>query len=317
MKFAAKKLASLTVTMIIVTVMTFLAFSLISGDPASTMLGTNASPEEVEALREELGLNKPVHERYFEWIKGFFTGNLGNSYKYRNQSVTSLIAPRLGVTLELSALSFVLIILISLPLGVIAAGAKSRFYRAFRSGLNRLCMAVPSFFIGLLVTWIFGITLKWFSHGSFVSWDKDPAASLSYLIFPAVSIAIPRIAMTVNMLSSTVEAELKKDYARTVRSRGSGSARVLFGHVLKNSLTPIVTFLGQTAAEIIAASVVIEQVFVVPGLGRFLVTSISYRDYPVVEAIVVIIALWVVFASTAADLINFGIDPRLRRGARE
>ncbi|MBQ7460042.1 MAG: ABC transporter permease [Oscillospiraceae bacterium] len=316
MKFAAKKLASLALTMLIVTAMTFLAFSLISGDPASTMLGTNATPEQVEALRDELGLNKPIHQRYFEWIKGFFTGDLGNSYKYRNQSVTSLIAPRLGVTLELSALSFVLIILISLPLGVIAAGAKSRFYRVFRSALNRLCMAVPSFFIGLLVTWIFGITLKWFSHGAFVPWSVSPAASLLYLFYPAVCIAVPRIAMTVNMLSSTVEAELKKDYARTVRSRGAGSSRLLFVHVLKNSLAPIVTFLGQTAAEIIAASVVIEQVFVVPGLGRFLVSSISYRDYPVVEAIVVLLALWVVLASTAADLINFGVDPRLRRGAK-
>ena len=317
MRYAAKKLASLILTMLIVTLMTFIAFSLISGDPASTMLGTNAEPEEIEALREELGLNKPVHVRYFEWLRGFFTGDLGSSYRYRSQSVAELIKPRLQVTLILSVMSFLIIAIVSLPLGLVAAGAKSRFYRRFRSALNRLVMAVPSFFTGLIVTWIFGITLKWFTHGSFVSLSVSPAKSMAYLVFPAVCIALPRIAMTVNMLSSTVETELKKDYARTVRSRGAGEAKLLFGHIMKNSLPPIITFLGQTAAEIIAASVIVEQVFMVPGLGRFLISSISSRDYPVVEAIVVIIALWVVASSTAADLVNLMVDPRLRRGAGE
>ncbi len=269
MRYAAKKLASLILTMLIVTLMTFIAFSLISGDPASTMLGTNAEADEIEALRDELGLNKPLHVRYIDWVRGFFTGDLGSSYRYRSQSVVELISPKLQVTLILSVMSFLMIIIVSLPLGLVAAGAKSRFYRRFRSALNRLC------------------------------------------------IALPRIAMTVNMLSSTVEAELRKDYARTVRSRGARESKLLFGHILKNSLPPIITFLGQTAAEIIAASVIVEQVFMVPGLGRFLISSISNRDYPVVEAIVVIIALWVVASSTAADLINLGVDPRLRRGAGE
>lgn len=317
MRYAAKKLASLILTMLIVTLMTFIAFSLISGDPASTMLGTNAEPGQIEALREELGLNKPVHVRYIEWLRGFFTGDLGSSYRYRSQSVAELIKPRLQVTLILSIMSFLIIAIVSLPLGLLAAGAKSRFYRRLRSGLNRLVMAVPSFFTGLIVTWIFGITLKWFTHGSFVSLSVSPAKSMAYLVFPAVCIALPRIAMTVNMLSSTVESELKKDYARTVRSRGAGEAKLLFGHIMKNSLPPIITFLGQTSAEIIAASVIVEQVFMVPGLGRSLISSISSRDYPVVEAIVVIIALWVVASSTAADLVNLAVDPRLRRGAGE
>lgn len=309
MKFAVKKLVQLVVTMVIVSFITFAAFSLISGDPATNMLGTEATPERVAALREELGLNRPFILRYGEWLLGFFSGNLGVSYSY-NEGVWSLISEKLLVTFCLSVMSFLLIVIVSIPAGLLT-GEKSSWLSV---AVNQLCMAVPPFFTGLLLTWIFGITLKLFTHGSFPGLINNPAGSLKYMIYAAVSLAVPRIAMTVRMFKSTVASELKKDYVKTAVARGAGKSTILRRHVLRNSMTPIVTFLAQTMAEIIAGSIVVEQVFAIPGLGRFLVASISNRDYPCVEAIVVILAFWVVLAGTLADIINMKIDPRLKLG---
>lgn len=309
MKFVIGKLSWLVVTMVIVSFVTFAAFSLISGDPATNMLGTEATPERVAALREELGLNRPFLVRYGEWLLGFFSGNLGVSYSY-NEGVWSLISEKLLVTLCLTLMSFVIITAVSIPAGLLT-GEKGSWLSA---AINQLCMAVPPFFTGLILTWIFGITLKLFTHGSFPGLYNSFGDSLKYMIYAAVSIAIPRIAMTVRMLRSTVSSELKKDYVKTAIARGAGRGYILRRHVLKNSLPPIVTFLAQTMAEIIAGSIVVEQVFAIPGLGRFLVASISNRDYPCVEVIVVILAFWVVLAGTVADVINMKIDPRLKLG---
>lgn len=313
MKYAAKRIAMLLLTMVIVSFLAFAAFDVISGDPATAMLGTQATAEKVEALREELGLNRPLLVRYGEWLTGFFTGDLGTSYSYR-QPVWDLIAPKVGVTLCLSALSFLLIVVVSIPLGVRAAGREDGRLDAAATAFNQLCMAVPPFFTGILLTWIFSTILHVFVHGSFPSLGDNFGGALEYLLFPAVAIAIPRVAMTVRMLRSTIRQEMGRAYVRTAISRGNDRPGVLYGHVLKNSLVPVVTFLAQTMAEIVAGSIVVEQVFAIPGLGRLLVASIGSRDYPVVQAIVVILALWVVLAGTAADLINQRIDPRLRLG---
>lgn len=305
----------LLLTMVIVSFLTFAAFSFISGDPATAMLGTEATPERLAALREELGLTRPFPVRYGEWLLGFFTGDLGTSYSY-SQPVWELIAPKLAVTLCLTFLSFILIVVISIPLGIVSAGKSGGVNGGVQTAVNQLCMAVPPFFTGILLTWVFSITLKWFTHGNFPGLTVNFWLSIKYMIFAAVSISIPRIAMTVRMLRSTVAGEMGKDYVRTSVSRGARRGYILFNHVLRNSLVPIITFLAQTMAEIIAGGIVVEQVFAIPGLGRFLVASISNRDYPVVEAIVVILAFWVVFVNTLADLINMGIDPRIKLGGK-
>lgn len=315
MKYAAKRIAMLLLTMVIVSFLAFTAFHLISGDPATAMLGTAATPEKVAALREELGLNRPLLVRYGEWLSGFFTGNLGSSYSYR-QSVWELIAPKAAVTLLLSLESFALIAAVSIPLGLRAARRAEGPLDGVRTVLNQLCMAVPPFFTGLLLTWVFSTTLKWFVHGQFPSPGEDLGGAARYLLFAAAAIAVPRIAMTVRMLRSTILNEMRQDYVRTAISRGNDRAQVLRRHVLKNALVPVVTFLAQTMAEIVAAGIVVEQVFAIPGLGRLLVASIANRDYPVVQAIVVILAFWVVLAGTAADLINTRIDPRLHLGGK-
>ena len=313
MKYAAKRIAMLLVTMIIVSFLAFVAFSLVSGSAAEIMLGTQATPEKVAALEKEMGLDRPLLVRYGEWLLGFFTGDLGTSISYK-QPVQQLIALKVLVTLCLSVLSFLLIVAVSIPLGVRSARRAGGRLDGVSTALNQFCMAVPPFFTGILLSWLFSTLLRWFVHGQFPGLDKDLGGSLKYLFFAALALAIPRIAMTVRMLRSTVQGEMRKDYVRTAISRGNDRGGVLYRHVLKNALVPVVTFLAQTMAEIVASSIVVEQVFAIPGLGRMLVSTIANRDYPTVQAIVVILAFWVVLAGTVADLINQRIDPRLRLG---
>ncbi len=311
MKYVCRRVLAGLATMLLVSFLTFAAFSLISGDTATAMLGTAATPERLAALRAELGLDRPLPVRYGEWLLGFFSGDLGVSTSYK-QPVWELLAPKIRLTLWLSLVSFALITVVSIPLGLWSAGR--RRFEGGRTALNQLGMAVPPFFTGILLSWVFGVGLKWFVPGQFPDARQDFAGAAVYLLFAAVALSIPRIAMTVRMLRSTVQEELGKDYVRTAISRGNDRGQVLRRHVLKNALPPVVTFLAQTLAEIVAGSIVVEQVFVIPGLGRMLVTSIGGRDYPVVQAIVVILALWVVLAGTAADLLNQRLDPRLRLG---
>lgn len=309
MKYVLRRIAALLATMLLVSLLAFVAFDLISGDAATAMLGTQATEGSLAALRAELGLDRPLLVRYGEWLAGFFTGNLGTSLSY-HQPVWNILAPKTAVTLWLSLLSFLLILAASIPLGLWSAGQTGGV--AFRTGVNQLCMAAPPFFTGLLLSWIFGIVLKWFTPGQFPDMKADPIGALNYLLFAAAAIAVPRVAMTVRMLRGAIIEEMQKDYVRTAISRGNDRGGVLRRHVLKNALPPVVTFLAQTMAEIVAGSIVVEQVFSIPGLGRMLVSSISNRDYPMVQAIIVILAFWVVLAGTAADLINQRIDPRLR-----
>ena len=304
MKYALKRAAAGLATILIVSFLTYAAFDLIS-DAATAMLGTSATPERIAALRAELGLDRPLPVRYLSWLLGFFTGDLGVSLNYK-QPVWDLLAPKVGLTLCLSLLSFGLIVLVSIPLGLFTAG-RQRF-EGPRTALNQLGMAVPPFFTGILLSWVFGVGLKWFTPGQFPDAGQDFAGAAVYLLFAAVALSIPRVAMTARMLRSTVQEELGRDYVRTAIARGNDRGQVLRRHVLKNALPPVVTFLAQTLAEIVAGSIVVEQVFVIPGLGRMLVTSISNRDYPVVQAIVVLLAAVVV------GLINARIDPRLRLG---
>lgn len=309
MKYALRRLSALALTMLLVSFCAFAAFSGISGSAAEAKLGTQATPERVAALRAELGLDRPFLVRYADWLAGFATGNLGASLTYR-QGVGELLAGKVAVSLLLSALSFALILLFSIPISLLVVRVTGGPLDVLHTLFNQLCMAVPPFFTGLLLSWTFGVALHWFTPGAFPGLDRLPE-SLRFLIFPAIAIAIPRIAMTVRMLRGLLIREMNKDYVRTAISHGSDRDTVLRRHVLKNALTPTVAFLAQMMAEIVAGVIVVEQVFGVPGLGRMLVVSISNRDYPVVQAITVMLAFWVVASNTAADLINARIDPRL------
>ena len=208
--------------------------------------------------------------------------------------------------------SFALTVIISIPLGIFSYHLTGGIWDWPRTAFNQLCMAIPPFFTGILVSWEFGIILRLFTPGDFPNLHTNFPGALLHLFFGAVCLSISRIAMTVRMMRATVISEMNKAYVRTAISRGNDRHSVLTRHVLKNAMVSVVPFLGQTLAELFGAGIVVEQVLGIPGLGRFLVTSISHRDYPVVQAIVVILAFWVVLAGTAADLIDQAIDPRLR-----
>ncbi len=310
MKYAVKKLGMMLLTMLIVSFLAFLAFQIIPGDPTNKILGTEATEAQREALRAQLGLNQPFFVRYFTWLVGFVGGDFGVSYNY-NMPVADMLAGKLGVTLLLAALTFTLTVVVSIPVGILCVDRGGWLDRVLLVG-GQITMAVPPFFIGILLTYLFGLILYWFIPGEFVSPGVDFWGSLSYLIYPAVAIALPRIAMTVKMLRSGILGELKRDYVRTAHSRGNDRSAILYRHVLRNAVVPTVAFLAMTIADIVAGSVVIEQVFAIPGLGRLLFSSISNHDYPVVQAVIVLMAFWVVLVNFVADMINQRLDPRLR-----
>lgn len=323
MKYFIKKLITLIMTLFLVSVAAFLAFQIIPGDVVTSILGTEATPEREEQLREELGLDKPPVVRYFSWAGGVLRGDLGRSYRYsKNMNemmpVSELIGDKLPVTLWLAAVSLVLIVLVSIPLGVLWARSASsgnsgagHFLDAALGVLTQATMAVPSFFLGILVTYLFGILLKLFAPGGYISYQEDFTGFLGYLLFPALSIALPKIAMTARFLRNSMLTELQSDYVRTAYSKGCTRRRVLYGHVLRNAMMPVVTFLGMIIAEIVAGSIVIEQVFGLPGIGRLLISSINTRDFPVVEILILYITFVVIFVYFLVDILYRVIDPRI------
>ncbi|MCD8131770.1 MAG: ABC transporter permease [Lachnospiraceae bacterium] len=299
-------------TLLLITLLTFTAFTVIPGDAALSKLGTDATEEQVEALREEMGLNDPLPARYFQWLSSALRGDFGESYQYSGVTVAGLLATRLPVTLLLAVMSLILILVISFPLGILSAVYAGKWPDTLINQISQVAMAVPAFFLGMMMTWVFGLVLKWFQPGAFIDPFEDFGGCVRYMIFPAVAVALPRIAMVVKFLRNSILSELNQDYVRTARSRGARSFRVLCGHVLKNALIPVITFLAMVIAEILAGSIVVEQVFGLPGMGRLLITSISARDYPVVQAIVTYITAVVVIINFIVDILYQFVDPRVR-----
>ena len=302
MKYILKKTCALIITLFIVSLLAFLAFQIIPGDPTTQLLGTEATEEARQELRQELGLDRPVLLRYFDWLGGFVRGDMGESYSYR-MPVSEMLSDKLPVTALLTLLSFAFTIVLSIPLGIWAGSTKSRIMDLSITALDQIIMSVPPFFIGMLACYFLGNVLKLFVPGNFVSYTESWAGFLGYMALPALAIAIPRIAMTVKMLRSSIQSQLQQDYVRTSRSRGSSRAVILRRHVLKNAMIPVISFLAVSAAEIMTGSIIIEQVFTIPGVSRLLLASISNRDFPVVQAIVVVMAAWIVIVNFAADLL--------------
>jgi len=311
MKYLFKKTTALIITLFIVSLLAFLAFSIIPGDPATKLLGTEASPEAVAALREELGLDRNVFARYADWLFSFLRGDYGTSYSYR-MPVKEMLSDKLPVSALLTLFSFALTVVVSIPLGILAGSAKTSAADHIITDVDQLFMSVPAFFTGMIFCYAFGLVLKIFTPGDFVSIEDSFSGCMRYLFFPALAISLPRIAMTVKMLRSSIQSELQQDYVRTAVSRGNRRPAILRRHVLRNALIPVITFLAVSLAEIMTGTIVIEQVFSIPGIGRLLLSSINNRDFPVVQAIVVIMAAWIVLVNYLADIINQLVDPRMR-----
>ena len=312
MGFIGKRLTITVLTLFLVSLFSFAAFRFIPGDAALLSLGTEATEEQIEALRAELGINKSFPEQYFSWLARFMTGNLGYSMRFRGASISGLIGERLPVTLSLAALSFLFIILIAVPLSLFAVKKENSLMNHIINTLTAINISIPGFFMGVLLIWIFGITFRLFVPGAYISYTENPLAFLRCLFFPALAIALPNAALVVKFLRSSVFRELQNDYVRTARSKGAVSSRILRAHVLKNASLPAITLLAIIAGEIFSGSIVIEQVFGIPGIGRLLIASITARDYVMIETIIIYIAFVVILANTIADIVLQIVDPRIR-----
>ncbi len=312
MNYIIRKIITLILTLLLISAMTFGAFSVIPGDASVSRLGTEATQEQIDALRAEMGLDQPVTERYISWVRGAVHGDFGESLRYSGTTVRELLSDRLTATVLLAVIALAMMFVFSVPLALLSVHFKNHWQDTLISQLVQLAMAVPSFFLGILLTYFFGIALKLFQPGKFVAPSEDFLGAVRYLVFPAMAIALPKGAMVTRFIRNAVLGEMKKDYVRTARSKGSSRDRILYRHVLRNALIPVITFAAMIAVQILAGSIVVEQVFSVPGVGRLLVSSISSRDYPVVQAIVIYITAIVVIMNFAIDLIYQLADPRVK-----
>ncbi len=312
-KYILKKAVTLIGTLLLVSFIAFILFQIVPGDPVTSMLGTEYTQERAEVLREEMGLNDPVIVRYFRWLTDFVHGDFGTSYKYK-MPVSTLIGEKIPVTLALAVMSLIMIVAVSIPLAVFMSRFGKRKMSRFFDILNQSVMAIPSFFLGIIIIILFGLVLKWFTPGRYVDYRVNTMEFLEYLWPAALAVAIPKIAMLVKFLKNSILKEMNSDYVRTAYSKGASEARVLFCHVLRNALMPAVTLLGMIIAEIMAGSIVVEQVFNLPGLGVILVSSVANRDFPVVQAVVIYIALIVIVTNSIVDILYHIIDPRVEIG---
>ena len=224
MKYILKKILTLILTLFLISILVFMIFQVIPGDPALSILGTEATEEKVEALREQLGLNASMPERYVNWLTGVLTGDLGRSYRYQENlneqmAVTRLISGKLPVTLTLAGMSLALIIILSIPIGILWGGTKHRWVDGVLNVLSQLTMSIPSFFLGIIIIYFFGLIMRWFTPGGYVSYKEDFWGYIRYMLFPAVTVAIPKVAMTAKFLRNSIMTQLKSDYVRTAYSK--------------------------------------------------------------------------------------------------
>jgi len=313
LNFIFKRIIVAFITVFLVSVFCFLAFSVIKGDPASSLAGIHAASEQLEALRDEMGLNRNVVTRYFDWLFNFLTGNPGYSYSFRGEAIADLIAQRIPVTISLAMMSLLLVIIISLSVSLLTVKREGSVTDNIVNFFTAAGISTPGFFLGLLFIFIFGFGFNLFIPGNFVNYNENFFLFLVYLFFPALAIAIPNSAILIKFLRGSLFQELQSDYVRTAKSKGASGLYILRRHVFKNACLPAVTMLGMITAEVFSGSIIIEQVFTIPGVGRLLITAIGIRDYPLIQCLMVYIAFLVVTANTAADILMMIIDPRIKQ----
>lgn len=313
LRYITKKIGILIIMLLCLSFLTFVAFSVIPGDSAIAALGTQATEESIEILRESMGLNDPLPQRYLQWLGNVLKGDFNQSTQYKTP-VKDLMKDKLPVTIWLAVLSSSLILLIGIPLGIAVSGKEEGAIQKITRFFTHICMSIPPFFLGMLLTLLFGVVLKWFTPGKYVDYRTDFVGFIKYLMYPALAIAIPKIAMVVQFLRSSIQRELELDYVRTAQSKGNKKGQVLFHHVVKNAMLPVITFLGLIIADVLAGSIIVEQVFNLPGIGRLLIVAIGNRDLFVVQTIVLYIVVVVVVVNFIVDIIYQSIDPRVRLG---
>jgi len=310
MNFVVRRIFTFFLTLIFVVFLSFCAFRIIPGNPALAILGTEATPAQLEALNKKLGTDKPLIEQFGSWMTDIFHLDFGESLRF-SEPVLNLIISRSSVTFSLAIIALSIIIVTAIPLGILAAKSKGKTMDFLISIITQIGLSVPSFWSGILLILIFGFTLNWFSAGGYVPWSKNPFLAFRSLFLPSLAVAIPQIAIVVRYLRTTMIEQLNEDYVRTAYSKGLKESTIYFKHVLKNALIPVVTVVGMNFGEILAGSLVIEQVFTLPGFGSLLVSAIGSRDYPLIQGMVLIIAFLVVLVNLIVDLTYRWLDPKI------
>ncbi len=311
-RYLASRLLSLALSLVAASVVIFFMLEVIPGDPAAFMLGLNAQPETVAALRTELGLDGTTPERYLRWITGLVQGDMGVSYTYR-VPVEGLIADRLAVSAPLAAYALVLSTLLAVPVGLVAAAFRGRAADYGIMGLTQLGIAVPNFWFGMLLVLAFAITIPLFPAGGFPGWEAGLWPGLKALTLPAVALALPQASILARVMRSALIEVLGQDFIRTARAKGLTRAQALTRHALRNALVPVLTILGLQFSFLLAGAIIIENVFYLPGLGRLIFQAITQRDLIVVESAVMLLVFAVICVTFLTDIAYGLADPRLRR----
>lgn len=310
-RFILRRLAGLIATLAVAALAVFWILEVLPGDPAATMLGVSATPETITALRTELGLDQPPSARFLGWISGMFTGQLGISYAYR-VPVGSLIAERIAVTLPLAVLALVLAAGIGIALGALAASKANTVVDSIVMGVAQLGLAIPNFWFGLLFVLLFSVTLGWFPSGGFPGWSSGIVPAFQALVLPAFALALPQAAVLARLARSSLLETMGEDYIRTARAKGLTRGQTLRRHALRNALVPVLTMLGLQFSFLVAGTIIIENVFALPGLGRLLVQAIGGHDLILIKNLVLLFVGAAVMVNAIVDIAYGYADPRLR-----
>jgi peptide/nickel transport system permease protein len=315
-RFALIKLLGLAATLLVAAAITFVALDLLPGDTARFILGINATPDAVAALQEQLGLNAPPLQRFLGWIGGMFVGDFGVSYT-QGQPVGQLVAGRLGVTIPLTLMAMVLSAGIGLPVGILAARRRGSFADTAVMVVAQLGVAIPNFWFGMLLVLLFSVTLRWLPPGGFVPWSDNPLAAFNSLILPSIALALPQASILARVMRTALVDVQGSDYIRTARAKGLTMSEAVWRHGVRNAMLPVLTILGLQFAYLVAGTVIVENVFYLPGLGRLIFDAISARDLILVRSSVIILVLAVIGTMFLTDLAYAWVDPRLRARSAE
>lgn len=302
----------MAIALVVASLVIFAVIEVIPGDPAAFMLGLNAAPEAVAALRTELGLDGTVIQRYVGWVSGLIVGDFGVSYTYK-VPVSELVSARLWVSLPLTLYALFLSVVIAFPVGIIAAASRGNVLDYGIIGVTQLGIAIPNFWFAMLLVLTFAIGFGWFSAGGFPGWDQGFWLGIKSLTLPAIALALPQASILARVMRSSLLETLDQDFMRTARAKGLSKRQALIGHALRNALIPVMTIIGLQFSFLLAGAIIIENVFFLPGLGRLIFQGITQRDLVVVESVVMLLVFAVITVTFLVDLAYAAIDPRLRR----
>lgn len=309
--YIIKRLLSLIPVLFVVSIVIFLLIHITPGDPAAVILGIDATEEQKQELRIEMGLDQPIVKQYFTWIANALQGDLGNSY-FMKEPVTESIKSHLLPTLSLAVFAQIITLIIAIPLGIAAANRRGTIADQSIMGVSLLGMSIPSFLLGLFFILLFGVKLGWLPVAGYQPLSAGFATHLKYLIMPAISLGAIQAALVARMTRTSMLEVLGSDYIKTAKAKGVKKRVIIFKHAFKNAFLPILTVVGQTFGVLVAGAVVTETIFNIPGMGQLIINSVERRDYSVIQGLVLFVTVSYVFINLIIDLLYGLIDPRVR-----